>query len=853
MQIPQRLSRLLTKQAFLPLLILAVGIGVTELGTWQERSRIAGQQRQQALTSAAAIRAALESELNANLNLASGLAAYLRNTPGTPTQIQAMLEDLYEQGRYLRNFAVAPDNRIAYVYPVEGNKAALGLDYRSIPSQWPAVAHIMETRQPFLAGPVPLVQGGVGLIYRRPVFLSDGSYWGLISSVIDMDHLFDSVLSPFLAKGAALAIRGKDGRGELGEVFHGNAELFKQPEAVLMDISTPGGHWQLAVMPPPPAGLTRHLLLLHAAGYGATLLLTLLVMQAIHANAQRRRLAEKVRRLYELSPLGIAMTDVTGRFQEFNQAFCRLTGYSEDELRGRGYWELTPPEYSEADKNRIATLHKTGRYGPHEKEYVRADGTRVPIRLNGVLVTGEDGNKTIWSIVEDISEHKASEARIHTLAFYDDLTGLPNRRLLLDRLSHALAARDKSVGALLFIDLDNFKTLNDTRGHAVGDLLLKAVAEQIVSCVRAGDTVGRLGGDEFVVILEGLGHDEIQASTAVEVVGEKIRDHINRPFALEGEPGTHHGSASIGISLFRSHEASVEALLRQADVALYQAKDAGRNAIRFYNTATQAAVDARAVIETGLRQALERSEFQLYYQPQIDTERGLVGAEALLRWRPSDGNMVTPDRFIPIAEETGLIIPIGQWVLDQACAQIARWQADPATAHLQLAVNVSPRQFRQEDFVSDIKQTLAHHQALPHGLKLELTEGLVLDDVEAAIQKMQALRVFGVSFSLDDFGTGYSSLSYLRRLPFDQLKIDRSFVNDIESEGDNAAIILAIISMSHSLHLQVIAEGVETEGQQAFLTEHGCETFQGFLFGRPMPEADFDAFLSQKLAATQVA
>jgi sensor domain CHASE-containing protein len=314
--IPQRFSRLLTKQAFLPLLILAVGIGVTELGVWQERSRIAGQQRQQALTSAAAMRAALESELNANLNLASGLAAYVRNSPGTPTHIQAMLADLYEQGRHLRNFAVAPDNRIAYVYPVEGNKAALGVDYRNVPSQWPVIAQTIERRQPFLAGPVSLVQGGVGLIYRRPVFLSDGSYWGLISSVIDVDHLLNAVLPPFLAKGSAIAIRGRDGRGAQGEAFYGSAELFEQPEASLMEISTPGGHWQLAVMPPPPTGLTRHLLLLRGTGYGVTLLLSILVLQAVRSSAQRRRLAEKVRRLYELSPLGIAMTDVSGRFRK---------------------------------------------------------------------------------------------------------------------------------------------------------------------------------------------------------------------------------------------------------------------------------------------------------------------------------------------------------------------------------------------------------------------------------------------------------------------------------------------------------------------------------------------------------
>jgi diguanylate cyclase (GGDEF)-like protein len=439
--------------------------------------------------------------------------------------------------------------------------------------------------------------------------------------------------------------------------------------------------------------------------------------------------------------------------------------------------------------------------------------------------------------VRDISARKAAEARIHHLAYFDSLTSLPNRRLLLDRLGQALIASDRNqeYGAVLMLDLDHFKTLNDTRGHDVGDRLLIEVARRLEAGVRQVDTVARLGGDEYVVTLEGLGRDERAAATQAEAVAEKIRLELNAPYVLDGLEQEYHSTPSIGLTLFRGLDTPVEGLLKQADVALYQAKGAGRDTVRFFNPAMQAAVESRAALETALRHAIERDELRLYYQPQVDREGRVIGAEALLRWSRPDHGLVSPAHFIPLAEETGLILPIGQWVLDTACAQLRDWRADPRARTLRLAINVSGRQFHQPDFVARVAESIRRHDIDPALLKLELTESVVLENVEEVIARMRALRELGVGFSMDDFGTGYSSLSYLKRLPLDQLKIDQSFVRDLSVDPGDAAIVRAILAMSDSLGLRVVAEGVETPEQHEFLRRHGCAAFQGYLFGRPEP------------------
>jgi diguanylate cyclase (GGDEF)-like protein len=443
----------------------------------------------------------------------------------------------------------------------------------------------------------------------------------------------------------------------------------------------------------------------------------------------------------------------------------------------------------------------------------------------------------------DISKRKATEDENRYLAFYDPLTRLPNRRMLLDRLNQALASslRSGQAGALLFIDLDNFKDLNDTLGHDKGDLLLQQVAQRLATCVRKADTVARLGGDEFVVMLEDLSGNLREAATQAEIVGEKILATLSQTYRFAGYE--QRSTPSIGATLFGDNKNSVDELLKQADLAMYQAKAAGRNTLRFFDPEMQAAVTARASMEVDLRKGIVNGEFQPYFQAQIDSQGRVIGAEILLRWLHPEHGLVMPASFIPLAEETGLILPLGEWVLETACRQLALWASRPEIPDLTIAVNVSARQIRQPDFVEVVRAILQRTGANPQRLKLELTESLLLENVEDIIEKMTALKELGVGFSLDDFGTGYSSLAYLKRLPLDQLKIDRSFVRDVLTDLNDATIARTVVALGQSLGLAVIAEGVETEAQKDFLADIGCLTYQGYFFARPLPLDGFEDFL----------
>ena len=482
---------------------------------------------------------------------------------------------------------------------------------------------------------------------------------------------------------------------------------------------------------------------------------------------------------------------------------------------------------------------------PWQCEYrVRmADGSVRWHMTNAIPHRESDGSVVSHGFTMDITDRKRAEQEIERLAFYDALTGLPNRRLLLDRLQRSIATcqRSRHLGALLFIDLDNFKDLNDTLGHDMGDRLLAQVASRLVGSVREADTVARFGGDEFVVMLEALSAELHEAAAQAETVAEKLLASLNQPFDLDG--AQHYSTPSIGITLFGDERLTVDELLKRADLAMYQAKAAGRNTQRFFDPDMQAAVNARSNLEADLRQGLARGELLVHYQPVVDHQACLRGAEALVRWRHPQRGMISPAQFIPLAEQTGLILPLGQYVLQTACAQLQRWSRQPETAHLSISVNVSARQFRQAGFVAEVLQTLKAHNADPKRLKLELTESLLLGDVEDTIARMVQLKSEGVGFALDDFGTGYSSLSYLKRLPLDQIKIDQSFVRDVLSDPNDAAIVRTILALAKSLDLEVVAEGVETTGQLSFLRLHGCEGFQGYLFGRPGPVEDIDAFL----------
>ncbi len=535
----------------------------------------------------------------------------------------------------------------------------------------------------------------------------------------------------------------------------------------------------------------------------------------------------------------ISVTDIDLRITYWNQGAERLFGWSAAEVVGKTRDELLMLAREDLARAYDQVLRNGEWRGEVAKR--RKDGRPVPVESHLTLVRGDDGQpQAVLEIETDITQRKQDEHAILSLAFFDHLTRLPNRRLLLDRLRHAVAAtkRDGHGGALLFIDLDNFKALNDTLGHDKGDQLLQQVARRLEARVpRSSDTVARHGGDEFVIVLEYLSANPEEAAAQAELVAEKLIEAFNEPFQLDGHQ--HHASPSIGVALFDKDIRDIDELLKRADLAMYQAKAAGRHTIRFFDLHMQTVVNARVELEADLRRSLRTHGFTLHYQRQTDSNGQTVGAEALLRWERPSRQDVSPAVFIPLAEETGLILQLGEWVLEAACRQLVSWGSRQDTAHMTVAVNVSARQFRQQAFVDQVLQVIERTGADPRRIKLELTESLLVANVENTIDTMHALKEKGIGFALDDFGTGYSSLAYLKRLPLDQLKIDQSFVRDVLTDPNDAAIERTILGLGQTLGLDVIAEGVETADQRNFLAMHGCRAFQGYLFGRPVTAEQF--------------
>ena len=553
--------------------------------------------------------------------------------------------------------------------------------------------------------------------------------------------------------------------------------------------------------------------------------------------AATQRSEERFRALTALSSDWYWEQDAEFRFIRFDGDHESTKARPDESYLGKTRWDSGVLGVTDAQwEAHRAAVYAHEVFLDFQMQRTREDGSLMWVSISGAPVFDSEGSfKGYRGTGREISARKQAEADIERLAFYDPLTELPNRRLLIDRLSQAItaSARRSSYGALLFIDLDNFKVLNDTRGHHLGDELLKQVAHRLTGCVRSADTVARLGGDEFVVMVEEIGDTELDAAAQADAVGKKVLIALNQYYDLEGQ--THHSSPSIGVALFFGQQQSVDELLQRADLAMYQSKAAGRNTLRFFDPVMQAAASARAVLEADLRRAMEEEEFLLHYQPVVDEVGKTTGVEALLRWSHPTRGMVEPAEFIPVAEVTGLIFPLGQWVLAGACMQLVAWSASPSTRRLTIAVNVSARQFRHPEFTPQLLDLLRITGANPYRLKLELTESMLLSEFDDAIGKMGELRSMGVSFALDDFGTGYSSLSYLKRLPLDQLKIDQSFVRDVLVDPNDAAIARTILSLARSLDLSVVAEGVETAGQRDFLLRNGCKAFQGFFFGRPVP------------------
>ncbi|MEO8021698.1 EAL domain-containing protein [Polaromonas sp.] len=528
-----------------------------------------------------------------------------------------------------------------------------------------------------------------------------------------------------------------------------------------------------------------------------------------------------------------------------NDAFERRTGYSPAEALGQSPRLLQGPRTQRTELDRIRLALEQASPVRAELINYKKNGEEFWLELDIVPVDYFNRGLTHWvAVARDITARKAAEEEIAHLAFYDVLTQLPNRQLLTDNLRLALGDHDNPdrTGALMFIDLDNFKVLNDTRGHATGDLLLQKVAARLNTCVRLRDTVARLGGDEFVVLLKDLGDDPALARAGAEVVARKILTSLGEPCDLAGHP--YDGTCSIGITLITQHQQHVGELLKQADLAMYQAKAAGRNTLCFFDPGMQAVATANAALTSELRLGLRNQQFVLHYQPQVGPKGQMVGVEALVRWHHPERGVVFPDNFIAQAEESGLILPLGQWVLETASAQLALWGSRPDTEKFSIAINVSARQFRHPEFVDQVMSAITQYGISAHRIKLELTESLLAYDMEVTIAKMGLLKEAGVTLSIDDFGIGYSALSYLKHLPLDQLKIDRAFVKDVLTDPNDAAIARTIIGLAQSLGLGVMAEGVETEAQRDFLARHGCHCFQGYLFCKPLPIDQLEVFIA---------
>ena len=943
-----------------------------------ERARIEQERRVQVAQKLSEVRARFEGVLNSVMSSARGLAAALVANPEIkPDKLSGMLAELMRHNPSIRNIAIAEGTVIKQVYPRKGNERLVGIDYASLPRQWPAYRRMMESQQVIVAGPVMLIQNELGIIVRVPMFDVQNRFLGSVGLPIRLQQLLDDTGQAARRDAIGIALRTKPPSGQAGEVFYGKPALFAAHPVVEEIVLPGGGAWEIAGHPDAGWGkVTQGLLVLRATGIAICLLAGLMTFSLVRNMSLRReneqRLSESESRLRQrnlalsATSQGVLIADKSGIITYANDAASRLTGYSRNELVGNSCSILQGPATSRETIVEIRELMIAEQAFNGEILNYRKDGTPfwndlsiTPVfdaqqRLSqfvgvlrnvterrqaedalriaaivfeaqeGMMVTdadiviqrvnqsftritgysaeevigkrpeflksdkhdaefyhamwdkiardgywqGEIWNRhksgelylewlTITAVASthgaithyvagffDITHVRDAEEKVRQLAFYDPLTLLPNRRLMMDRLSQALPAstRSNAYGAVLFIDLDDFKTLNDTRGHDVGDLLLVEVAQRLLACVRETDTVSRFGGDEFVIMIENMGVDERIAAAQTEMIGEKIRAELNKPYQLHDFE--YHSSSSIGVCLFLGNELQIDELLKRADAAMYQSKRSGRNVLRFFDPEMQAVLEARLSMDADLRQALARQQLRLFYQMQVSQHGQVVGAEALIRWKHPRRGLVSPTEFIGLAEETGLILDIGQWVLDTACAQLKAWESQKHAQRLQLSVNVSARQFRQEEFVDLVRRALDSSGANPARLKLELTESIVLEDIAGSIAKMQEIKTLGVSFSMDDFGTGYSSLAYLTRLPLDELKIDRSFVHNLGIKSTDAVIVQTIIAMADTLGIDVIAEGVETEAQQSFLGSIGCKLYQGYLYSKPVPLAEFERLLS---------
>ncbi len=788
------------------------------------------------------------------------LAALVLQGDGVVGRFDVSASELLRGDDRLLALSLSPNGIVRHVAPRKGNESLIGFDQLNDPAQQREALFTRDTGKLTLAGPLQLAQGGFGVVSRLPVFLQDADgkaqFWGFTSVSVRLADLLGAArLDELRQRGYHYRLwRLQPETGKIQVIAASTADLLRDP--IRRSLEVAHGAWSLDLAP--VQGWVHLPALMLMAG--ATLLASVLLALLAHYLAGQRRLRialraqlrdgdiellaarHQLRSVVEAIPDPIFEIGLDGVYHSCHAPASSVLPMLADKLIGRTVFDVLPQTAAEVTMEALRCAQVEG-YSQGEEYALELAGGKRWYELSVARKQTLDAEPRFVVMTRDITGSKAAKSEIRRLAFYDPLTDLPNRRLLQDRLKQALSrsGRQRRHGALLLIDLDNFKALNDTWGHDKGDLLLKQAALRLVACVRDSDTVARLGGDEFVVLIDDAGGIPGEVIATARAVADKVLVKLHAPFDIDGR--VHRSGCSIGVAPFGFEPLSGDEILKRADVAMYQAKAAGRNTVRFFDPAMQLAVEARVAMEGDLRLGLLHDAFTLHYQPQVGAGNRVIGAEALLRWTHPERGPVSPAEFIPVAEQCGLIVDLGEWVLQTACQQLARWSGMPGYAGLTLAINVSVHQFRQADFVDKVRRALSEHGGTPTRLKLEITESMFASDQESIINKMVQLKALGIGFSLDDFGTGYSSLSYLRRLPLDQLKIDQSFVREVLSDPNDAAIARTVIALGQNLGLMVIAEGVELQGQRDFLAEYGCSFCQGYLISRPLPIADFDAFV----------
>lgn len=803
---------------------------------------------------AAAHAGTLQRNIEADMDAAYAVAALVRQQGGTPADFAAYAEALRRFYPDLVTLNLAPGGVVRHASPLRGNESVIGLDLFADPVRANEAVIARDSGRLTLAGPYDLISGGSGMVGRLPVFLDarQTHFWGLVNVVLRLpEALVPARLAQLAAEGIDYQLWRIDPQSRKTQVIAASTEQ-RLSDPVEHRLTPPIDTWVLSVTPAAgwanPLGLT----LKTALGVIFSLLLSTLTKLLLDSRTHARRLAALIEERIDISERirtdrelriaatvfeareGMLVTDARSVILRVNQAFCENTGYRPEDVVGKTP-RMLQSGHHDADFYAAMWEH-IQRSGAWQGEIWnrRKNGEIYPEWLTITAVKDRDG--VVINYVgthTDITQRKAAENEIRHLAYYDPLTQLPNRRLLMDRLHQNLAnaARYAQRGALLFIDLDKFKTLNDTLGHEVGDQLLQQVAKRLSESVREGDTVARLGGDEFVVMLQHLGDSPTEAASLARIVAEKIRGRLDEPYQLGAH--SHLSTASIGVILFGGRDETIEDLLRFADLAMYQAKAAGRNKLHVFDPAMQSALSMRASLENDLQQGIESGQLLLHYQAQFDDRDRLLGAEALVRWLHPEHGWVAPGDIIELAESTGQILLLAQCVLEIACRQLATWNGQAGKGDWSLSVNISPKELRHPGFVQAVESALRLTGADPSKLVLELPESLILGELAETRAKMMTLKALGVRFALDNFGNGYGSLVFVRRLPLDQLKIGPAFIDSLLAHPNEDVIAHAFMELIHGLGLELLAEGVETQEQRDFLVLHGCRTFQGYFFARP--------------------